>query len=435
MSTKKRESWKHFPSVSTLAYYSPMGNYIKLNKVTESILRKIRNEPESYLEQRAVLVHEYQHWIDHVSTFWGQENISKIFLAFESCFSGNEKDFHRMRTLYNSLKGDRLLDFYTESYEEIQGAKENRWKYGFSAGIRYDSNGDLDLSKPIIFVRFRSSDDIPIIRVPLSVTSLLETTAVAREIVIKIDAISRMEEQKGERELEILQTRLEKQLYNPELTLYSVAVHTVSNLLKISDPIIGYQISSQIASLALNLPNSVFENIIIPENTKEYWGDHCPEFLKSRNRGFAFFCLTMNYSNRNQEYDQGSFIDDVLECSGLPNKGKLDELIEEELLELQINTSVELRFLINLYLDKNRAGKKFRDIFGTAGESDEPFRLVDDSYPYIMCSNTYFNTSNIELSDVLEKLSLAQEITREEWWVIFEFCEDKIDEFNEICGI
>lgn len=94
-------------------------------------------------------------------------------------------------------------------------------------------------------------------------------------------------------QLERLSKEFESKLYHPELALYSAAVHLVSVHLHITDPLIGYKISSLFAKIALNIPTSLFINVPIPKEfeIENGWMQRCKKLQESEDRGFAFFLL------------------------------------------------------------------------------------------------------------------------------------------------
>ena len=66
------QNWKKFPSVETLGYFNPLGNFIHLNQyIDEKDFEKSLKNPLLDRNRFSVFVHEYQHYIDQVSTLWG----------------------------------------------------------------------------------------------------------------------------------------------------------------------------------------------------------------------------------------------------------------------------------------------------------------------------------------------------------------------------
>lgn len=433
------EIWKIFPSVETVAFYHPLGNFIYLNKMTEKQFVEVIKNPDKYPEHYGTIIHEMQHWTDHISTIWGQKKLLKIFKAFQSSFIGKETEMYKMKVLFNNFKEDRLATYYSENYNNIQGSTDKRWRYTFSTGIRYDNDGKIDDTKSIIFVRFNSFNEEPISRVPISIASLLETTAMNSEISSLMINISKLDVADRKIELKLLGDKIVKRLYNPDLTLYSVAVHTASNLLRISDPIDGYRISSMIATLSLNLPSSVFANLKVPADYTKEWNVRTKNLLNQEDRGFAFLCIAKNYFDKYGSYKEDEFsIDKLLEASDIIKIEELEKIVNEESASIDKEMFLDKNIFINLLITKIYTGNKLRNQRGLAQEKTNigefEMEKIGD-LPYFICNDTYFDNDDIEMKDVVNKLSKVQPISREEWWRIFENCEKKIDEFSEICGV
>lgn len=435
MSLETDKIWKIYPSIKTLAYFHPIGNYIQLNDIRELELQEIFKNKLSNYEKYSVLVHEYQHWSDSVSTLWGQQKLLKIFTAFDDIFDGDEHNLYSLRILYNDFKKDKFHTYYTQSFNHIQGGENNRWKYSFSTGIRFDINGNVDGTKSIFFVRFRSEYDIDISRVPLTVASLLETTATNSEIATKLYYITQLKGDEQVVAFNIFSKELVSRLYNPKLTLYSVAVHTAANLLKIEDPVLAYKISSSIASLSLNLPYEIAKTIKIPEEYKQLGKNRAENLINENDKGFIFICLLNNYKDK---FDGTLSISTLLKCSNLPEIKIIEKKISEESENLIKESFLEKNRFHNLLVKKFYTGNKIRQRSGIAQEKNriEDFTIDRfDDKPYLICNDTYFETDGLKLEEIIRKISTAKDINREEWWLLHEFCENRIDLFNEICGV
>ena len=434
-----KEIWKIFPNAETIAYYHPLGNFICLNEMDEKQFVEVSRNPDKYPGHYGTIMHEMQHWIDHISTLWGQKKLLKTFQAFQSSVTRDETKMYKMKVLFDNFKEDRLAAYYSENYSNIQGGKDKRWKYSFSTGIRYDNEGNLDDTKSIIFVKFNSFFDEPISRVPISVASLLETTAMNTEISSLLISILKLDDSEKIIELKLLSDKIILGLYNPELTLYSVAVHTVSNILGISDPIDGYRIASMIATLSLNLPSAVFGDLKIPKNFIEKWGRRTDNLLRQKDRGFAFLCIVKNYYDKYGIYDENNFsIDKVLKASNFFEINELERLVNRESVLIEKEMLLDQNVFINLLLTKIFTGNTMRKQRGIAQEKKNTGKIEmseTSDLPYFICNDTYFDNHDINMSDVVDKLKKTEPISREEWWKVFESCEKKINEFSEICGV
>ncbi|GGG36289.1 hypothetical protein GCM10011344_41460 [Dokdonia pacifica] len=432
--------WKIFPSVDTLAYYHPLGNFITFNKLSEEQFDEVYKSPDKFSGHQSIIVHEVQHWLDHIGTLWGVQKLAKTYRAFDSIFHGDESEMFKVKELHDSFKGDKFATYYSEIYNKIQGSAREPWRYSFSMGLRYDSLGHIDNSKPIFFTKFNSHNDLPVARVPLSTASLLETTATFAEMASRLVSIYSLDEESLKIELKLYSDEIFKKLYNSDLSLYSVGVHVTTNILNIKDPIRGYEIASRFATLSLNLTNESFEKLNIPKSFKvKEWQERPVKLIELKDRGFAFVCLLMNYAEEYGAYNLKNFnIDHVLEASGLSNSEQLEKDVNNEILNISKELSLEQNTFFNLFTTKVATGSASRNAIGIAQqriETESYSKIKGKDLPYIICNDTYFEYDEISLQEVIDKLRMAVPITREEWWAVYEFCELKTDHFSEICGV
>ena len=441
MEFKKRiKSWKKFPNINTLGFYHCLGNYIQLNEYKdEEDFKKAVSNPSQDKKRFSVYLHENQHYIDQVSTYWGIKNIYRIFRAFNAAILGNEYDFHFYRDLILNLQRDYFLDYYTENYNNISGSYNNLWKFQLTVGIRFDFEGKVNKDKPISFITFSTNDDTKISRVPLSVVSLLETTATYIEYKFLLDEILKLDSPFKELQGQALSKNLESKLYHPELTLYSAAVHLTSAHLQIKDPILGYKISSIFAKLALNLPESLFVEVNIPVELKEdkNWTISSKNLMLNHDRGFLFYLLVRNYTIKHGNLKGYEInVEEILSASNLPNEEQIESIISEEISKLDIQILMEKNSFNRQILDKVFFGNKHRKATGLGQQRKTPdlSAFVRDK-PYLIFASTDFEYENLELTPITEKIIYQQNLSREEWFRLYTYCENRIDGFNEICGI
>lgn len=437
---KNIKNWKTFPSVHTLGYFHPLGNYIYLDEYTddEDFAKSAKN-PSLDRNRFSVFLHEHQHYLDHVSTLWGIKKIYKIYRAFDSAIMPNEYNFYKFKELELNLKRDYFLDYYTETYNSIIGGYTNRWRFQISSGLRFDHNGKVQEDWPITFISFASNDKEKISRVPISVVSLLETTATFAEYQFQMSEISKLEEPHRTNQIKALSSKLEKKLYHPKLTLYSSAVHITSVNLKINDPIIAYKISSNFAKIALNIPSNMFSLIKIPGEftSDDLWNKRSKKMLENMDRGFAFYLLIRNYYE-SYGYLQDSKIDieDILSASSLRNEKEIELEISKEVKKLDYDTLSEGNNFSRMIMDKVFYGSQFRKQTGIAQQNDKTdFKEKMRDKLHLIYNSTYFDYEHLELQPIVDKAMRQLDLSREEWFRLYTHCETRIDSFNEICGI
>jgi hypothetical protein len=434
------QKWKLFPSVDTLGYFHPLGNFICLNEFKdEKDFEKTLNNPSLDKDRYSVYIHEYQHYLDQISTLWGIKNIYKIYESYDSVFGNEEYKFHKHRELILSLKRDYFLDYYTVKYNDIRGDYKNRWQFRISSGLRFDHNGKVNEQLPIPFLSFASAEGIPISRVPISVVSLLETTATYAEFSFLLNEAIKLSSPYRENQLNQISKKLESKLYHPDLTLYSAAVHLTSVNLKILDPILAYKISSIFAKIALNLPFELFENIPFSDeiNSSEEWLKRATNLIQNEDRGFVFYLLIINYlAKRGILIDNRIEVVDILSSSNLPNETEIEDLITKEVQKLDYDLLINHNNFNRRVIDKVFYGNKFRQSTGI-GQQNPPIDISQfvREEPYLIFSETYFEYENLDLHTIFMKVIKQFDISIEEWFKIYTHCENKIDEFNEICGI
>lgn len=432
--------WKIFPSVNTLGYFNPIGNFIYLDEFEDDAdFKKCSANPSLDKNRFSVYVHEYQHYIDQISTLWGIKNIYKIYESFDAVFKNNEFVFYKHRDLILNLKRDYFLDYYTVKYNHVEGDFKNRWKFQIKSGIRFDFNGNVNEDFPIPFMTFASHDDILISRVPISVVSLLETTATNAEFEYLISEAVKLDSPYREIQINAISKKLESKLYHPDLTLYSAAVHLTAVQLEITDPILGYKISSVFAKIALNLPSKLFSLLPITEelNSTTDWLNRSKKMIENQDRGFAFYLLLRNYTSKFGRLEGNEInVEDILFSSNLPNEKEVEELIKAEIHEIDIKVLTQRNDFNRKIIEKTFYGTKFRESTGIGQDKE----LGDISqhmreHPYLIFKNTYFDYEHLDLQTIYEKIAWQKDVSIEEWFRLYTFCEKKIDDFNDICGI
>lgn len=433
-------SWKKFPDAKTMGYFLPMGNFISLSEYrNEEDFEKSHKHPNLDKDRYSVFIHEQQHYYDHVSTLWGIKKIYKIYEAYSAYIEYDEYLFYKFRELELDLKREYFLEYYTESYADVKGSFVNKWKVQITSGLRFSALGTVDENHPIPFVVFKSEDEQKISRVPISVVALLESTATYYEFLFLLNEAQKLESPYREIQIDNVYKKLEKLLFDSELTLYSAAVHIVIDRLQISDPIVAYRVSSIFAKIALNIPSNLFHSIKIQDSIvfEAEWRKRASSFVKNADRGFAFYLLVTNYLEKYGAYNQEYFtVDMILDASDLPGEQKVSELLSEEIMEMYSTSMLETNHMNREINDKVFFGNKFRQQTGIGQQNTmgDLSQFIRDK-PYLIFGETYFEYENLELSDIVEKLQHQVKLSREEWFKFYTECEKRIDSFNLICGI
>ena len=437
---KKIKRWKTFPNLSTLGYYHILGNYIYLDEYKDQDeFDKSSKSPKLDYKRFSTFLYENQHYLDHVSTAWGMNNIFSIYNAYDSVIKHNEYDFHFLRDLNLNLKRDLFNDYYTETYNSKHGSYKDPWMFELTTGLRFDHLGKIDESKPIPFIVFKTKKDERVCRVPLSVASLLETTATNIEYQFIASVIMQLKEPYRTNQLSQLSKQIEKKIYNVDLALYSAAVHLCAARLQISDPIKAYKVASVFAKIALNVPSKYFTSIKLDQEFKDdpVNGKRALAMLVNGERGFMYQLLIRNYlASFGLLNDRELVIDEILSSSNLPNENILLEGIQEEYNSHNDFFLRRANLMDRQVTDKLFFGNNFRRITGI-GQQNEPNGIEEfvREYPTLVFSETNIEFEKENLHTIAEKLRKTEVLNNKEWFRLFNYCEDRIDNFDEICGI
>ncbi len=149
--------------------------------------------------------HEVRHWVDHVSTLWGQRNLVSGFNAVHAFSAQKETEFWRVIEHRRVTHRDRFEAYFT-TINDRNPPEDGRlkWEWELSCGIGFDSDGKPNEKRPIVFTRFRWQDKRLACRVPFSVASLLESNAMHWDLGLEVsllpqipDGVRQVEEQES----------------------------------------------------------------------------------------------------------------------------------------------------------------------------------------------------------------------------------------------
>lgn len=301
MSYLKRKTGRDI-QINSLPNYTAAGSYcffsqcIELNDLEEKDLlafadvsKSIDENHQAILKFAPLLNHEVKHWYDAHSTLWGLRFLRDIYHcrndlheAEQSGISTELSHFNRQLDLFDRVQYIKFPQYYSTTYPKAN--KSAPWKYDYSTGIMFSKYGK-PTDRNLFFTRFSNEKGELIARVPFSLCSLLESSAVAQELNVKIRVIGMIEDpvtRKIESEKLLQDTMTE--LYNENLVEYSVVAHKISNSFTISDAVESYNIAAKLTRLILNLPDDIimslkpkemlhpsFKHFIVPyENALKY---------------------------------------------------------------------------------------------------------------------------------------------------------------------
>lgn len=332
---ERRES--RFPNTVTMAFFSPQSQMITLDQYSRTDLPKalLANDHNKTAEILATMSHELTHWADVVGTVWGRDYMKRVYRAFRLLPTAYkpplEVDFPWFVDLYDETRRLTFPRYYQtlEEPKEPHGAARP-WQIAFSAGQEIDPSGRLDPSRPILFVLFLDHETgARLIRQPLTVGALLETTAVASEYsVVRTYLEAKVPENQRAAMADHITKDALARLYAPTLTLYSAPVHLFAHYAKIKDAALAYRLAAIIAHLCLNLGDDHFKGVQLPASM-EPWANLFPSFKQRGDRAFVFAVVSANLEPWQDGMDETKWIDAALVRTGLPDRRSIIELALE----------------------------------------------------------------------------------------------------------
>lgn len=435
----KREIGKLFPNINkTLAYYSPTTFCVTLNTISENDIKEFDKGEISKAKAQnlSILFHELKHHIDHISTLWGQKNISKLFEAVNSRLNLDEKQFHKIIDLKLTEQQLHYAQYYTEQYNTIPWKMGNgNWTWILTTGFKFTDRGYPNEEEPIFFIRFATNDGNNLVRVPLSIASLLETNSTCEEIRIMLSYINALSPDEKLIENTIYNRHIfEDLIYNQNLAVYNAAVHLTANHLHLTDVVQSFDISSSIATLVLNLPYELITQIPINKEKMAVWGDRPSKMAKNNDYGFLFYNLLLNYVpffENDKVYD----LQRLLTANNLPSEEGILALINKNIDEIIESYSKQPNFKTN-FTTIAKEGQRILNIRGIDGSKVSVSDLVGKhSYkPFIICNDTDFPLEDLSVPAILGKLPIDN-LSVQQWYSFADTIDKKMSEFYNIRGL
>jgi hypothetical protein len=219
--------------------------------------------PEQEYQRAAKILplalHEYAHFFDATSTLWGMKHLQLMNRAYlsDDRRQSDETNFCRAKQFLDHVRRIHLPRYYTVV---TPSPAVRPWRTDLSIGQLFDSAGNLS-GRRIVFQRFQNANGDLLVRSPISQLSLLESSAMAQQILVHAFLVDRLDGDYGLVERRDFASRTLDYLYNKELTEYSVCVHVVANKLGCNDGVASFAASALIVRIVLNLPVAAFDNL------------------------------------------------------------------------------------------------------------------------------------------------------------------------------
>ncbi|MET0637829.1 MAG: hypothetical protein ABWZ25_17495 [Chitinophagaceae bacterium] len=423
-----------FPNLYyTVASYSPVTTFISFEALKAKDWQAALGQSTNWkhAEIRGIIHHETRHYVDHLSTLWGQTNLLSLYKAMNARLSLNETRFSEIINYKKQERELHFADYYHELYNGYVWRKGTaNWDYRFSSGFRYRDDGSSDDTRPIMFVRFFTSDGLSLSRVPVSIASLFETNAVFQEVDVMGKYIA---SQVSNKELDKFNSWLMGSLiYNNDRTIYNVAGHICANLLDIKDPREAFPICSSLATLTLNLPHKLVEMLPLRDDELKVWNSRPRDMLRNHEHGFVFFNLLNNYKEKYRSVKRFN-LQDLLAENGLPTEQEIAEMVRVELINLTRCYNEEN--LQRYFLDLHQKGLELFNLRGIDGSGYDISKILASTYiPNIRFADSKNGSRFKELFDVFKEMPLT-DITHEDFFQIATLTDERMDSLFQIRGI
>ena len=332
---------RYFPNVSPRAFYSPHDLAVHMRM---DVFDRTRGGDEAYrlkwMEQRLpLLVHEYQHSIDHLGTVVGRELLDALMRALDGLAGKLEGDVSGLPAMIDDH--DRLRRFYrkayfTETRRGYRSARDGRprWSWASSVGAGFDTSGRIDEGDPILFVRFTDEDQrVLVSRQPLTEAALFETRAVHAELDHEARQVAALGE--GSPEWAAFNRRQQDLFYDHTLTVYSAPAHMVASRAGASDPTDAYRLAARVAGLALNFTKGLE---VDPDLARRFAPDagavpdgaaRAATLLERRDPGFLFSAIA--FAAPRFEGDDDAWLAEGLRRAGLPTADAIMDAADRRL--------------------------------------------------------------------------------------------------------
>lgn len=327
-------SSRHFPNISARAYYSPRTLAVYLPQ--DAAPGASEDEQKAWLTERLpILVHEFQHGLDHVGTVAGRELLDALIgalFALECKLQMNGAELHRFVSLH---KAERRFDrraYFTEFDPTYQwlGAERPRWKWGTSTGVGFTPDGHPNEEDPLFFLRFNDIDqNILVGRQPITPAALFETRAVYAELEHAV-AIKTIEATRDPSVLDAFHLEQQRLLYDPHLLLYSAPAHFAASRCTTGDVLESYTIAAHAAGIALNIaPGLEFEPRIHEAYRQPGSMDRLERLIAARDPGFLYLQIIAHAPR--YEGDVNAWLDAALEAAGFPPRDAIFDAAQAHL--------------------------------------------------------------------------------------------------------
>ena len=271
------------------AYYDNIGLYINLQRYDKAKFREIftKQISEQTIEDWKIYFHEYRHWIDSVSTNYGQVY---LYSSFEILTHSLKNEKYKVSPinpmiLHELLMKDGLIEIAIEERLETID-DETLW--------RIDKEFTHFHNVPVYIIKFIKKDGTLVCKTPITYLSLYETNAIYEELHLYHHFSEHINKDDPKKSfIDIIEYADQaKRVYNSELIDYSAAAHLISCYFEIPSVLNVYDVASQISTILLNLTDE--QLLTLRRNTTAQHVYH-PYLFLNRDFGYILYCICQDY--------------------------------------------------------------------------------------------------------------------------------------------
>lgn len=317
---------KRYYSTYERAYYDSIGHYINLNSYDQKKFHQIFRTKitEQTIEDWKIYYHELRHWVDSISSNYGQEY---LFTSFEMlCSKLRSKDYYlnpiNPMVIHELIEKNELINI---------PIKETISKYEPSKMWRIDKEFMHFEGIFLYILKLLNNENAIVCKTPITYLSLFETNAIYEELHLYCHFSQYMNRKKSHKEIcDIIEyEKHSKRVYNSELIDYSAVSHLVSGYFEIPAILDAYNVASQISSILLNLTK---EHLIKLGRNLMHRHRHHQFFFMNRDFGYILHCICIDYLHI-QKYNHIFDAEQFLDFFSLPNLKKAEQDVIDEMIQ------------------------------------------------------------------------------------------------------
>jgi len=295
---------------TSLASYHYETQSILLNEMTFAEFEQDK-QSNDISEFTRLVTHETQHWLDHISSTWGQSHLIRWFSALN--VAGLPKYENRFWNVPIAKK-DFAYFGYDSYYNTTEGypiANGQGWQMEQTVGFAFNHQGKISRETPILFCSFFDESRLWKARCPISIRALTEVTATTVELISRFIMLRPLAPEVSLVERQLIRAELDEFIHDPGLIEYTTLFHITAYFLDKTCLDHAASFAFPLAILALNLLSTDFETLAgkpVLAQPAEVHGKFCT----NHNRGYAFYYFILTLANRRTEWKTSREACDVL---------------------------------------------------------------------------------------------------------------------------